>query len=64
MPPYTHQLFTNEDKIDPNTDNFKIFAILHFSNFILVTDTAVQNNDNEISLHFKHMKLIFMNYSV
>jgi len=27
-------------------------------------DTTVQNNDNEISLHFKPMKLIFMNYSV
>jgi len=35
-----------------------------FYNFILVIDTAVQNNDNEISLHFKPMKLIFMNYSV
>jgi len=40
-----------------------IFASLHFYNFILVTDTAVQNND-EISLHFKPMRLIFMNYSV
>jgi len=35
-----------------------IFAILHFYNFILVTDTIVQNND-EISLHFKPMRLIF-----
>jgi len=26
--------------------------------------TTVQNNDNEISLHFKPMRLIFMNYSV
>jgi len=25
---------------------------------------TVQNNNNEISLHFKPMKLIFMNYSV
>jgi len=50
-------------KIIPNTDNL-IFAILHFYNFILVIDTTVQNNDNEISLHFKPMKLIFMNYSV
>jgi hypothetical protein len=30
-------------------------------NFILVIDTAVQNNDNEISLRFKPMRLIFMN---
>jgi hypothetical protein len=29
-----------------------IFAILHFYNFILVIDTTVQNNDNEISLNF------------
>ena len=43
---------------------FTIFAILHCYNFTLVTDTAVQNNDNEISLHFKPMRLIFMNYSV
>jgi hypothetical protein len=50
----------NEDKIDSNTDNFMIFAILHFYNFILVIDTVVQNN-NEISLHFKPMRLIFMN---
>jgi hypothetical protein len=41
-----------------------IFAILHFYNLILVIDTTVQNNDDEISLHFKPMKLIFMNYSV
>jgi len=41
-----------------------IFAILHFSNFILVIDTIVQNEDNEISWHFKPMRLIFMNYSV
>jgi len=40
-----------------------IFAILHFYNFMLVIDTTVQNND-EISLHFKPMRLIFMNYSV
>jgi len=64
MPPYTHwQQYTNEDKIDPNTDNF-IFVILHFYNFILVIDTTVQNNDNETLLHFKAMRLIFMNYSV
>jgi len=31
---------------------------------MLVTDTAVRNNDNEISLHLKHMRLIFMNYTV
>jgi len=41
-----------------------IFAILHFYNFTLAIDTAVQNNDNEISLRFKPMRLIFMNYSV
>ena len=65
MPTYTHrQRHINEDKIIPNTDNFTIFTILHFYNFILVIDTAVQNNDNEISLHFKLMRLIFMNYGV
>jgi hypothetical protein len=64
-PPYTHrQRYVNEDKIVLNTDNFMIFAILHIYNFILVVDTTVQNNDNEISLHFKPMGLIFMNYSV
>jgi len=41
-----------------------IFPILHFYNFILVIDTTVQNNNNEISLHFKPMKPILMNYSV
>jgi len=41
-----------------------IFAILYYYNFILVIDTTVQNNNNEISLHFKPMRLIFMNYSV
>jgi hypothetical protein len=42
-----------------------IFAILYFYDFILVVDTAVQNNNNnEISLHFKTMRLVFMNYSV
>jgi hypothetical protein len=51
-------------KIVPNTDNFMIFAILYFYNFILVIDTTVQNNDNEILLHFKSVRLIFMNYSV
>jgi len=65
MPPYTHrQRYINVDKIDSSTDNFMIFAILYFSKFILVIDTTVQNNDNEISLHFKPMRLIFMNYSV
>ena len=58
-PPYTHrQQYINKDKIVPNTDNFMIFAILHFYNFILVIDTTVQNNDNEISLHFKPMRLV------
>jgi len=41
-----------------------ILAILYFYNFMLVIDTTVQNNNNEISLHFKPMRLIFMNYSV
>jgi hypothetical protein len=54
----------NEDKIVLNTDNFMIFAILYFYNFILVTDTIEYNNDNEISLHFKPMRIIFINYSV
>jgi len=35
-----------------------IFAILYIYNFLLVIDTAVQNNDNEIPLHFKPMGLI------
>jgi hypothetical protein len=62
MPPYTHrQRYINEDKIDPTTDNFMIFAILQFYTGI---DTVVQNNDNEISLHFKPTRLILMNYSV
>jgi hypothetical protein len=43
---------------------FVIFAILYFYNFILFIDTAVQNNNNEISLYFKPMRLIFKNYSV
>jgi len=50
-------------KLIPTPINFMIFAILHFYNFTLVTDTTVQNND-EISLHFKPMRLIFTNYSV
>jgi len=54
----------NEDKIIPNNDNFTIFTILHFYSFTLVTGTTVYNNDNKISLHFKPMRLIFMNYSV
>ena len=37
-----------------------IFAILYFYNFILVIDGNVKNND-EILLHFKPMRLIFMN---
>jgi len=41
-----------------------IFAILHFYKFTLVIDTTVQNNDNEILLHFKPVRIIFMNYSV
>ena len=63
---FVYQVYNNkkEDKIVPNTDNFMIFAILHIYNFILVIDTTVQNNDNEISLYFKSMRLISMNYSV
>jgi hypothetical protein len=65
MTQYTHkQRYVNEDKINPNTDNVMIFAILYFYNFILIMDAAVQNNDNEISLRFKPMRLIFVNYSV
>jgi hypothetical protein len=65
MPPYTHQqLYINEDKTDPNTGNFMIFAILYFYNFMMFIYATIQNNDNEISLHFKPMKLIFMSYSV
>jgi hypothetical protein len=41
-----------------------IFAILHLYNFILAVNTTVQNNDNEISLHFKPIRLILINYSV
>jgi len=41
-----------------------IFAILHFYNFTLVTDTIVQNNEDETLLHFKPMRIIFMNCSV
>jgi hypothetical protein len=64
MPPYTHwQRYINEDKIYPNIDNFIIIAILHFYNFILVIDITVQNNDNDISLHFKPVELVLMNYS-
>ena len=64
LSPYTHRRYINEDKIVPNTDNFMIFAILHFYSFMLAIDTTVQNNDNEISLRFMPMRLIFMNYSV
>jgi len=43
-----------------------ILTILYFYNFILVilVDTTVQNNNNEISLNVKPMGLIFMNYNV
>jgi len=54
----------NEDKVYLKTDNFMIFSILYFYSFMLVIDTSLKNNDNEISLHFKPVKLIFMNYSV
>jgi hypothetical protein len=63
MPPCTHrQRYVNEDEIDPNTGNSMIFAILYFYNFI--TGYRYYSNDNEISLHFKSIRLTFMNYSV
>jgi hypothetical protein len=58
-PPYTHQRYINEDKNVPNTDNFVIFTILYFYSFILLIDTSVQNNDNEISLYFRPVTFIF-----
>jgi len=42
----------------------KIFAIFTFLQFYTGIDTTVQNNDKEISLHFKPVRLIFMNDSV
>jgi hypothetical protein len=42
---------------------YVLCKILHFYNFMLVIDTIVQNYE-EISLHSKPMRLIFMNYSV
>ena len=52
----THrQRYINEDKIVLNTDNFMIFTIIYFYNFMLVIDSTVQNNDNEISLHFNSL---------
>jgi len=41
-----------------------IFAILYFYSFMLVIDTTVQNNDNEISLHVEPMNLILVHYSI
>jgi len=41
-----------------------IYAILYILQFYTGIDTTVQNKDNEISLHFKPIRLIFMNYSV
>ena len=40
---FVYQVYNNkkEDKIVPNTDNFMLFAILHFYNFILVIDTTI-----------------------
>jgi hypothetical protein len=64
MPPYTHQQrYINEDKIVPNTDNCMLSAFIVFLQFYTGIDTAVQNND-EILLHFRPMRLIFINYSV
>jgi hypothetical protein len=60
MPPYTNQQqYINEDKIDPNTDNVMIFAILQF-----YTGYKYYRNDDKISLHIKSVRLIFMIYSV
>jgi hypothetical protein len=47
----------NQHKIVPNTENFMIFAILHFYNFILVIDIIEQNN--KISLHFNSYETHF-----
>ena len=43
-----------------------LYGICNFTflQFYTGIDTTVQNNDNEISLHFKPMRLIFMNCSV
>jgi hypothetical protein len=49
LSPGHHQVTGKQYKIVPNTDNIMILAISHFYNFILVIDTTVQNNDNEIS---------------
>ena len=38
--------------------------VLYFYNFMLVIDTTVQNNDNEISLHVEPMNLILVHYSI
>jgi hypothetical protein len=54
----------NEYKIVRNSDNLWYLQFLHFYDFVQVIDTNVQNNDNEISLYFKPMRLIFMNSSV
>jgi hypothetical protein len=35
-----------------------------FLKFYTGVDTTLQNNDNYISLRFKLMRIIFMNYSV
>jgi hypothetical protein len=43
--------------------NRKIIFIFIFLQFYTGIDTTVQTND-EISLYFKPMRLIFMNYSV
>ena len=47
-----------------HTKHINTLSVLHFYSFTLATDTAVQNNNNEMSLHFNPMRLIFMNYSV
>jgi hypothetical protein len=54
-----HDSIYNKHKI-VNICKFYIFTILHFYNFTMAIDTTVQNSDNEISLHFKLVKLNFL----
>ena len=45
VPPYTHQQrYMNEDEIDPNTDNFMIFAILYFFLWKGKRKSSIENN--------------------
>jgi len=56
--------YVNEEEIVPNTDNLWYLQFYIFYNCILVIDTIVQNNDNEISLHFNLLRLSFINHIV